>query len=332
MKLNKTLCFAAVTSAMASLSGACLAQSQAAQAPFVATVADSPLLTQAQQKIYSAQRIADRFVAEARRQGLDDNWRLSLLADLMRAPEDQFALVENAQDLNHAIGTASMIARNTRSSGAKSLGGATSDLTFIPINPCRILDTRQGSGTAFVGGDTKVYTFKNTNVGHGSCSVYSDYAGLALPAALAVNITVDESGLSGFPVGKFLAVFPDGGTLGSSFMNFGPGDILANAGIISINQSTGLFDVKSSAPAQVIIDVFGVFLAPLPTALDCVQTTTGTASLGAGQSVRGIPRSRSQIGTPRLSGLVRPSHCPMPRPSRPPARLPGTPGVANPHW
>ena len=214
MKLNKTLCFAAVTSAMVGLSGACFAQSQAVQAPLATTMADARLLSQAQEKIHSAQRIADRFVAEARRQGLDDNWRLSLLADLMRAPEDQFAVVENAQDLNHAIGAASMIARSMPSAGAKSLGTADSDLIFVPINPCRILDTRQGSGNAFVGGDTKVYTFKNTNVGHGSCSVYSGYVGFALPAALAVNITVDESGLSGFPVGKFLAVFPDGGTLG----------------------------------------------------------------------------------------------------------------------
>jgi len=242
-------------------------------------------LARAQRKLAHAQQVAAHFNAEARAQHLDESWRFAMIGDLMKGPEEQFDRVEFAPGLMQAQALATTLARARPDPAgeAKVLGTKTSDLTYVPINPCRILDTRQGA--PFAQGQIQTFSFKSTNVGHdGTCSVYSTYSGLDFPAALAVNVTVDETAFSGFPAGKFLAIYPTGGTLGASFMNFGPGQIIANAGIISINQSTGQFDVKSSAPAHVIIDVFGLFLAPLPSALECVQTSAGTATLGLGQS------------------------------------------------
>jgi hypothetical protein len=294
MKSSTTICFAlsmlafAIGTAVAGQSESGNAPSTQQSAPATPQTFDPEALARAQQKLAHAQQVADRFSAQAKEQGLNENWRLTLIGDLMKGSEDQFARVENAASLIHAIGAATALAHEAGlSTGgqAKDLGTTTSDLVFVPISPCRIVDTRAGTGTGFTAGQTEVYSFKNSNVGAStSCNVFFDYSGADFPAALAVNITVDESTFSGFQAGKFLSVFPDGGTLGSSFMNFGPGEILANAGIITINQSNGLFDVKSTAPAQVIIDVFGVFLAPVATALDCTQVQGATASLGSGSA------------------------------------------------
>jgi hypothetical protein len=91
-------------------------------------------------------------------------------------------------------------------------------------------------------------------------------------AAIAANVTVDESGLTGFSAGSYLQIYPQGSSTTTSFMNFGPNQIIANAGVISVNQANSQFSVVSSAATQVIVDAYGVFIAPQPTALECTNT------------------------------------------------------------
>jgi len=247
---------------------------------------DAQTLARAQQKFSLALKTTHRFDSFAAQESLGDNWRHELLAHLMKVDEADFAAVEGSSSVSDAVSTAARLADNIRAphDAAALLGDASADLTYIPINPCRILDTRVGSGTSFSAGQTRTYSYNNTNTGaNASCNPNpGQYPGTQRPTAIAANVTVDETGLSGFAVGSFLAIYPQGGTAGTSFMNFGPGQVIANAGVFSINSTSGLFTVLASAPAQVIVDVYGVFVPPAPTALECQNLTSSATGVAPG--------------------------------------------------
>ena len=63
-------------------------------------------------------------------------------------------------------------------------------------------------------------------------------------------------------------------------MNFSPNQIIANAGVISLNQANGQFSVVSNAPTQIIVDTYGAFIAPQPTALECTTVTSTSSFFG----------------------------------------------------
>ena len=247
---------------------------------------DAQVLVRAQQKFSRALKTTHRFDSFAAQESLGDNWRHELLAHLMEIDESDFAAVESANSISDAVGTAARLAGNVKAPPDTTalLGDVSADLTYIPINPCRILDTRAGSGTSFSAGQTRTYSYNNTNTGaNSSCNPNpGQYPGTRRPTAIAANVTVDETGLSGFAVGSFLAIYPQGGTAGTSFMNFGPGQVIANAGVFSINATSGQFTMLASAPAQVIVDVFGVFVAPAPTALECQDLESAPMGVAAG--------------------------------------------------
>ena len=247
---------------------------------------DAQALVRAQQKFSFALKATHRFDSFAAQESLSDNWRHELLAHLMKIDESDFAAVESSSSVTDAVSTAARLAGSAKAAPATAalLGDASADLTYIPINPCRILDTRAGSATSFLAGQTRTYSYNNTNTGaNSSCNPNpGQYPGTQRPTAIAANVTVDESGLSGFAVGSFLAIYPQGGSAGTSFINFGPGQIIANAGVFSINSTSGQFTVLASAPAQVIIDVYGVFVAPAPTALECQDLTSSATGVAPG--------------------------------------------------
>ena len=269
------------------------------------TEVDPKALDRAQQKFALALKLTHRFDVQAKADGLgNDHWRNELLANLMRIDEGDFAAVASATAVNDALGTSTRIAGVAKPPGtANTLGDATQDLTYIPINPCRILDTRKGSGTSFSAGQTRTYFFSSGNTGADNCNPtpYGAYNGTQRPKAIAANVTVDETGMSGFAVGSFLAIYPQGGTAGTSFMNFGPGDVLANAGVFSINETNGQFNVLASAPAQVIIDVFGVFVPPAPTELECTYATTN-ATVAANSNYYSLFSPNCPVGYAHTGG------------------------------
>lgn len=253
------------------------------------TEIDSQALARATQKFSLALRATHRFDSFAAQESLGDNWRQELLAHLMKIDESDFAAVESSDSIADAVSAAAGLAGKTEAPPrtAALLGDTSADLTYIPINPCRILDTRAGNGTSFSAGQTRTYSYNNINTGaNANCNPNpGQYPGAQRPSAIAANVTVDESGFSGFAAGSFVAIYPQGGTAGTSFINFGPGQILANAGVFSINPTNGQFTVQATAPVQVIIDVFGVFVAPAPTALECVTATTLNNSIAAGSGI-----------------------------------------------
>ena len=282
-------------------SASCAAETQVVQQPGNVEIfpakrkpLDPAAVQRAQAKLAHALQIANHFTASAKAHGFtDDSWKYAFVGNLMKLDESRFGQVEGASDLTAAIGQ-SFALRELSASGsaqAKSLDSMTYDLVFVPITPCRIVDTRVGGGV-IPAGSTRTFSYAQLNGSGSSCSVANQIPsggpGDGVPAAEAVNVTVDETSLTGFTPGAFLAIFPDGGSLGTSFMNFAPNQIIANAGVIAINQTNGQFTVQVSAPANVIVDVFGLFLEPEPTALSCLRVhsnftaTANSVTVGMG--------------------------------------------------
>ena len=152
-------------------------------------------------------------------------------------------------------------------------------LTMIAVPPCRLADTRSGGplGGAFNGGDVR-----NLNV---PAAALSNSACAAIPAADAYSINVTVVPTSG--VG-YLSVFPNGQPLPLvSTLNWGPaasGGAIANAAIVPGGPG-GVVNFYAAAPAQVIVDINGYFLAGSGSA-SAVYQISGTQPIPPNQEVR----------------------------------------------
>jgi hypothetical protein len=122
-------------------------------------------------------------------------------------------------------------------------------LQFVPIEPCRIADTRLAPGPygqpVMEGGQTRDFVLT------GRCGIPSQVS------AVALNVTVVPRGLLGF-----LTIWPAGQTRpGVSTLNSLDGRVKANAAIVQAgtNKAVSVFVTEQS---DVIIDVNGYFVAP----------------------------------------------------------------------
>jgi hypothetical protein len=204
---------------------------------------------------------------------------------LMQSPErvfDQVQATSNVRDALALAGTLSLTSAKAEVGTAKDLGDTGGDLTYIPLaSPCRIVDTRPSSGGTgtLAPGVARNFNFTNSNTSQGGsgCTPFAGYVGGGVPGAAAVNITVIGGATA--PAGAFLQAYPGGGSTTTSWLNFGPGQIIANEGVLGIS-STFIFTLKASATVDAIVDVFGSFVRPHATALECVTATSTSSFLG----------------------------------------------------
>jgi hypothetical protein len=267
----------------------------------VAAQVDEHALERAKAKFAHALSIADQFADQAKAAGVTgDNWRFEMVGNLMKGSEANFASVSLARSFADAIGASIAVARaggNTVSNSstigatpatdaspvAESFPKVFDELVYVPITPCRILDTRAAGGGVLAALGVYSYVFSGSNVGaSSSCSVASQIPSQSSNAAVAfaANVTIDDSAISGFTPGAYLQIYPQGGSTPTSFMNFGPGQIIANAGIVSLNVTNLEFSITPSAPANVIVDTYGVFVLPPQNNLSCLQVTSTNNVLG----------------------------------------------------
>lgn len=171
-----------------------------------------------------------------------------------------------------------------------SVAAQAAPLSYHPITPCRILDTRNAGGGGAIGaGATKTYLAHATNfsVQGGSasdCGLPSSFQATDTLGnkqnrvkAIAVNVTVTAGTGSGYMYG-----FPSNGAAVSSVINFNSGVTIANMVILQICDEIGpapcssgdiSFKMSPSASRQVILDVLGYFTEP-----ELGQVYTGTIS------------------------------------------------------
>lgn len=145
---------------------------------------------------------------------------------------------------------------------ARSLGDATQDVVYVPVTPCRLVETRgtfaavyQGGG-AFSGGTTRSYTLQG---GNGVC--LSQLPANATPGAVQLQVFgIPTSSASGD-----IEVLPQGGAFGStaSLVYLGNNAFTSAAVTSLVNVANKQISVQvRGGGAHVAIDLVGYFRAP----------------------------------------------------------------------
>jgi hypothetical protein len=164
--------------------------------------------------------------------------------------------------------------------GAKALGDPDRDLVYVPVTPCRILDTRIVGGpipaNSFRDFDlTDVVRFAPQGGDTSNCNV-GDKGSFA---AAALNITVVTPNMAGYITAfPYLASQPTAATI-----NYVAGDIRNGLAIVRLDQTSAAyeFSVYSFAQTHLVADIVGYFREPEATALECV-TVSSAQTFGRG--------------------------------------------------
>jgi hypothetical protein len=176
--------------------------------------------------------------------------------------------------------------------GVNLFGDKTQDLVFNPITPCRVLDTRFGSGPwAGPYSSTQSVSFYVTDAlnanGHAQGGAASCGFPFGVGTGVALNVTVVGTGPGA--AGGDVKIFPFAGTVpNSSIVNFNSGTNTANAADVAIANANFTNDVtievEFAANINLVVDIMGYYSAPHATAVDTIvvdsaatPVTNGTA-------------------------------------------------------
>ena len=134
------------------------------------------------------------------------------------------------------------------------VGGSTTSPTgglhFVPVSPCRVVDTRNAAG-AFGGPIVSGGVARSFPIPQSNCGVPST------ARAYSLNITVVPSGGLGY-----VSIWPTGQSQPFvSTLNAGDGQITANAAIVPAGNSGGI-DFFATNNTHVVIDINGYFDLP----------------------------------------------------------------------
>ena len=198
--------------------------------------------------------------------------------------------------VNVAANAPSQVTNQVTVSGGGALGGGASDLAivtpaplrFVPMTPCRIVDTRNATGPfggpIIAGGTSRDFTVPSS-----ACSIP------ATAQAYSLNVAVVPATTLGY-----LTLYPAGQTRPlASTLNSLDGRIKSNAAIVPAG-TNGAVSVFASDSTQVILDINGYFVpATDPTGLAFYpitpcrigDTRTATAPLGGPALVGGQNRT-----------------------------------------
>jgi len=147
---------------------------------------------------------------------------------------------------------------------ALAAGGATAPLTLVAITPCRLVDTRAGSGFTGAFGPPGL----TSNVER-TIPVPTSSCGVPASAAYSLNFTVVPSG----PL-NYLSAYPTT-FQNTSILNSPTGQIIANGAVVPAD-SNGSFKVVASDPTNLIIDINGYYV---PEDLNFLATAVTTSNL-----------------------------------------------------
>ena len=154
----------------------------------------------------------------------------------------------------------------------KALGSLAADLVFTPISPCRIVDTRV-TGARLGAGTTRNLDASNVTGNFTAQGGVASNCGIpANPAALALSVT----GLNNTTTG-YIRLFPfNGSSAQGSPVPLNTVNTTATNDIIvpACQGCTQELKVFSTADTHYSAFVTGYFMAPVATALECVEVRT----------------------------------------------------------
>ncbi len=162
----------------------------------------------------------------------------------------------------------------------RSLGDPEQDLVYVPVTPCRILDTRIAGGpipaNSFRDFDlTDVIRYAPQGGDTSNCNI-GDKGSFA---AAAINFTVVSPSAAGYITAfPYLSSQPTAATI-----NYVAGDIRNGLAITRLDQSaaTHEFSVYSFAQTHLVADIVGYFREPEATTLECITLTSQPVALPA---------------------------------------------------
>ena len=198
----------------------------------------------------------------------------------------------------------------TSLSGTQVIATSRQALQFYPVTPCRISDTRNGTGftgqfgpPSMAGGATRAFNILSSPCAPGIPATVTGYS---------LNFTVvppsqgPEANLTTWPVG--LAT----GMPNVSTLNY-YGNVVANAAIVPAG-TNGAIDVYASYPTDMLFDINGYFAPPLSSGLEFYPVTpcriadtrdgTGfTGQFGPPSMVGGATRTFSILSSPCAAAI-----------------------------
>ena len=162
------------------------------------------------------------------------------------------------------------------------------DLVYTPLQPCRIVDTRNTAAGQIAANSTRSFVAVSASSFTGQGGSATNCGTLGLNAtAVAINLTVVNPATQGYAT-----IYPFGTAQPlASNINYMPGDIVANGVIAQIPNPLSSFDftIYSNGTSHYVADIIGYFAPPLATALQCVETANTdlsiTANGGTGNAV-----------------------------------------------
>jgi hypothetical protein len=166
------------------------------------------------------------------------------------------------------------------SSLTELLGSLSNDLVYTPVQPCRIIDTRNTGAGAINANTTRSFVAINASnfTGQGGSATNCGTLGLSA-TAVAINLTAVTPATGGYAT-----VYPFGTTqpLAAS-VNFTAGAVVNNSVIAQIPNPLASFDftIFSLAQSHYVADIVGYFAPNVATALQCVETANTDLSISA---------------------------------------------------
>jgi len=158
-------------------------------------------------------------------------------------------------------------------------GGVTQDvLVFVPLAPCRVADTRPGSGYPALGSTQLSSLTPRTLQVSGYCGIpYSVPTSPITAQAFSLNITVvPANGTSG----GYLVVYPNPSTpvpLAAS-LTWNPGAAFQTGAVVTAASGNGSVNLAANFPTDVVVDINGYYSAPTDTGAD---TALGALALNS---------------------------------------------------
>jgi hypothetical protein len=239
---------------------------------------------QAQQQIQQdkagyAAAIVARWENAARASGKwDPNYAVGTYGALMKLGPENLLAAGQATSYEEML---DVLALGSLAQVPQTLGSFSNDLVYTPINPCRIVDTRN-IGSPIIAG-----TVRNFDVDNPASFAFQGGFPAACPGmpfgvatAVAVNITATQAAGPGFfTAWSFCGIQPSASTV-----NYGGGETIANSTIVPDCPGGGsdISVFAGTATAHLIIDLVGYFSAPVATALDCVQSPLASTVVANG--------------------------------------------------
>jgi hypothetical protein len=219
-------------------------------------------------------------------------WAMNMVPVFARVPLstlERAAQADTFERMNDALlGTAPVAAAGPMPTASdtpqKTFGDSDRDLLFVPVTPCRIIDTRVAGG-AIAANTTRAfdvtavadYSFQGGASGNcGGAGSAGSYA------AAAINFTVVTPSAAGY-----ITAFPFGAAQPlAATVNYTAGDIRGNFAVVRLDQSAASneMSVYSFAQTHLVADIVGYFINPGPLVFECEETAEVSVTIAAGAS------------------------------------------------